>query len=189
MGQDGIVGLVIERFTDRPRTAAHLADLDAVFFGASGTTSFASEAERLAFRERWLGRYLAHDPHLAHLAVSAPSTPQESIAGYIVGSHDDPAQSPRFADLGYFQQLADVTRHYPAQLHVNLAPAWRGRGLGRDLVAAFVGDARASGVPGVHAVTGEGMRNTRFYAACGFKDVGRCVWNGRPLVMLGRALG
>ncbi len=35
--------------------------LDHIFFSSSATKTFADEAERQAFRERWLGRYLKHD--------------------------------------------------------------------------------------------------------------------------------
>jgi GNAT superfamily N-acetyltransferase len=179
---------LIERYLARERSPQFLAELDEVFFEASGTKTFADEAARLSFRERWLGRYLTHDPELAFLAIAAPGQQEETLAGYLVGALDDPARAPRFADLGYFQNLADVTARYPAQLHVNLAPAWRGAGIGRDLVDAFIADARSAGAPGVHVVTSRGMRNVRFYAQCGFVELGACEWNGRELLMLGRAL-
>jgi GNAT superfamily N-acetyltransferase len=178
----------IERYLARPRSARIMAALDDIFFQSSATTSFAGPAERDAFRERWLGRYLSHDPGLAYLALARPGEPAETLAGYLVGSHDDPACAPRFADLGYFQTLSALTALYPAQLHVNLAPEWRSMGLGHDLVAAFVGDARAGGVPGVHVVTSRGMRNVGFYAANGFQEVGACAWNGHEVVMLGLKL-
>lgn len=179
---------VIERYLARPRSAQTMAALDAIFFEASGTKSFASDDARAAFRERWLGRFLSHDAERVFLAIVSPGTQDEELAGYLAGSFDDPAKAERFSDLGYFRNLADLTARYPAQLHVNLAPACRGAGIGRELVDAFIAQARAAGVPGVHVVTSRGMRNVRFYDGCGFTQVGACDWNGRELLMLGREL-
>jgi GNAT superfamily N-acetyltransferase len=178
----------IERYLARPRTARIAAGLDAIFFGASATQTFADAGARAAFRDRWLGRYLTHDPHHAFLAIVDPGGVEEDLAGYLVGSLDDPAKAERFSDLGYFRDMAHLTERYPAQLHVNLAPEWRGQGVGRDLVEAFCAHAREAGVPGVHVVTSRGMRNVRFYTACGFSEAGSSAWNNREILMLGRAL-
>ncbi|HEX5666236.1 MAG TPA: hypothetical protein VFX71_05335, partial [Hyphomicrobium sp.] len=114
----------IEPYLARPRTSSLMAQLDAIFFEASGTKTFASSEDRAAFRERWLGRYLAHDAQHAFLAVAGAGSPGETLAGYLVGSIEDPALAPRFDDLGYFKALSHLTARYPAQLHVNLASSW-----------------------------------------------------------------
>lgn len=162
-----------------------LAGLDRVFFASSATTSFASEDIRAAFRERWLGRYLTHYPAWAYVALAADGT----VIGYIVGSLDDPARTALFSDIGYFQDFAAVTPDYPAQLHVNLDPDWRGHGIGSRLIQTFAADVENAGAPGVHVVTARGMRNVGYYAANGFVEVASTLWNGRDLVMLGRRLG
>jgi GNAT superfamily N-acetyltransferase len=178
----------IERYLERTRPARIVARLDEIFFASSATQTFADEAARAAFRERWLGRYLAQDAQHAYLAVVDPGGEVEDVAGYLVGSLDDPAQAQRFADLGYFRDMAHLTARYPAQLHINLAPEWRGQGIGRELVAAFCTHAKGAGVPGVHVFTSRGMRNVRFYADCGFSEVGASAWNGREILMLGCSL-
>jgi GNAT superfamily N-acetyltransferase len=160
------------------------AELDAIFFEASATKSFAGEAERAAFRERWLGRYLAHYPDQAYLALA----PDGAVAGYLVGSFDDPARTPLFADIAYFKSFAALTADYPAQLHVNLAPLWRGQGIGARLVEEFAEAARRAGAKGVHVVTGRGMRNVGFYLANGFREAGALASNGREIVFLARSL-
>jgi GNAT superfamily N-acetyltransferase len=178
---------VIEPFLARPRSAAVLDQVDSIFFEASGTKTFSSSSERAAFHDRWLGRFLAHDAQHAFLAFAGAGANDE-VAGYLVGSIDDPAQSPRFDDLGYFRKLAACTARYPASLHVNLAPEWRGRGLGRLLVDSFCRHAARAGAGGVHVFTGRGMRNVRFYQAAGFREVAATEWNGREIVMLVRDL-
>lgn len=175
----------IENFTSHPRSVEVLAAVDRIFFEASGTKTFASETERAEFHERWLGRYLIHDPQWAYLTV----TDTGEVVGYLVGALDDPAKTSRFSDIAYFKEFAALTAKFPAQLHVNLAGNWRGRGIGGDLVEAFARDAVKAGAPGVHVVTSRGMRNIGFYSARGFSEVGHLDWNGRELVFLGRTLG
>jgi len=41
--------------------------------------------------------------------------------------------------------------HYPAHLHVGVHPDYRRQGVGRELVLQFVDQARAEGIPGIHA--------------------------------------
>jgi len=42
---------------------------------------------------------------------------------------------------------------YPAHLHINVAAGWRGQGLGKRLMAAYLAQLRTEGVPGVHLET------------------------------------
>jgi GNAT superfamily N-acetyltransferase len=164
---------------------ALVAGLDSIFFEASATRQFNSAEVQAAFRQRWLGTYLDHRREHGFVALGQDGAP----LGYLVGSLDDPAHDPLQAEIGYFRDLASYTRHYPAHLHVNLAPHARSRGLGARLVEAFCAHAGAAGVAGVHVVTGEGMRNVRFYERMGFSQIVRFDWSGRGLLMLGRKLG
>lgn len=176
--------VAIHRWHDLPDRSRLMPEIDAVFFESSAMKSFGSEAERTAFRERWLGRYLTHYPAQAYAALCEDGT----IAGYLVGSLDDPARTPLFSDIAYFQGFAALTARFPAQLHVNLAPEWRGQGIGARLVAAFVEDAGRLGATGVHVVTSRGMRNVGFYLANGFHEAGSLAVNGRDLLFLARSL-
>lgn len=168
--------------------ASHLPglgqQLDAIFFEASGTKSFASEEVRLAFRERWLGRYLEHYPGEALLAVGRDG----QVAGYLIGCLEHPAAAGRFADIAYFKAFAHLTSRFPAHLHVNLAPEFRGQGIGSRLIEAFAHHAAAAGAAGVHVVTGKGLRNVGFYERNGFALAGESRVDGRMLVLLGRYL-
>src|SRR5215470_9808030 len=132
-----------------------LAQVEAIFFEASGRT-IAPGPEREAFRERWLGRYLLGGSDVVLLALAGG----KRVAGYLVGAVENPAEQPRFADLGYFSaDFAELCRRFPAHLHINLAPAFRSRSIGAGLIEAFAVRAANSGAPGMHVVTGEGMRN------------------------------
>lgn len=177
------------RFTIEPlarhaNADAALRAIDAVFFAASGTQGFPSALARARFRERWLGRYFDHpdDAALSFVAVDE----RGRVAGYVIGSTDDPAVTPRFADIGYFAELGALTAEYPAHLHINLAEDARGRGTGRALIEAFCCAVRARGVRGCHVVTGADARNRRFYGRLGFQPLRTLSWSGSPIVMLGR---
>lgn len=162
--------------------------LDAIFFEASLTRSFADEAARAAFRERWLGRFLSSDPQLAHVALGLDAAGRRTVLGYLVGALDDPGLAPRFGDIGYFASLAELTAQFPAHLHINLAPAARGLGIGRRLVERFAGDVGRAGLPGFHVVTGAHSRNVSFYRRAGLDLVHPFSWSGTDLVLLGRRL-
>lgn len=158
--------------------------VDRIFFAASGTQSFQSDAARAAFRERWLGRYLDRYGEHAVLALDGNSVP----IGYLVGALEDPAQNALWSDIGYFDRLADLTAAYPAHLHINIDAGCRGRGIGAALIGAFVTHAATRGATGVHVVTGAQARNVGFYASNGFGKLRIFDWKGNPLVMLGRII-
>lgn len=165
-------------------TPAKNAQVEAIFFEASGRT-FAPGPERMAFRERWLGRFLQGGTDVVLLAMEGTDT----VAGYLVGALDDPSQQPRFTDIAYFAgDFRDLCRRYPAHLHINIAPAFRNRSVGVQLIEAFAARAAGAGAPGMHVVTGKQARNISFYTRCGFSQVGATVWNGGDIVFLGRDL-
>ena len=161
-----------------------VAQIEAIFWQTSAR-AFAPGPERDAFRERWLGRYMQGGSDVVLLALVG----EDTVAGYLVGALQDPAAQPRFADVGYFRaDFAHLTAQFPAHLHINLAPAFRSQGIGAALIDAFAGHAKRAGAPGMHAVTGRGMRNVGFYVRCGFTERAIAMWNSRPIVFLGREL-
>jgi ribosomal protein S18 acetylase RimI-like enzyme len=172
------------RFSEIADKGGVISALDDIFFEASAKKSFANATERAAFRERWLGRYLTHEPKWAYIARDGDGR----IAGYLVGAIDDPRKSGRYGDVSYFLDFADLTEHYPAHLHVNLAAQYRNQGIGGRLIDAFTADAARAGAAGVHVVTGAGSRNVRFYERSGFRELGRATFNAHEVVFLGRQL-
>lgn len=163
---------------------AQLRQMERIFFEASGRT-FTPGPERDAFRERWLGRYLSDPGDVVLAALDA----QHNVVGYLVGAVENPAEQHRFSDISYFRQdFRDLCRLYPAHLHINIAPQFRNRGVGGQLIAAFATRAAASGAPGMHVVTGKGARNIGFYRRCGFDELRGATWNGSEVVFLGRRL-
>jgi ribosomal protein S18 acetylase RimI-like enzyme len=69
---------------------------------------------------------------------------------------------------------SEIVEPYPSHLHINLLPRLRGRGVGRRLMARWLGAVREMGSRGAHlAVGATNRRAIRFYRACGFRELGR----------------
>lgn len=177
------MSITIVRYTDLAYSARVAQQLDAIFFQSSNTQTFADDAARAAFRERWLGRYLTHYPQWFYVALS-----DGDVAGYLAGCTDDPAALTLFADISLYQTFAAWTAKYPAHLHVNLGAAYRSAGTGSQLVARFCDDVRRAGAPGVHVMTGRHMRNVAFYARNGFREVASAGDGAAAVVFLAREL-
>lgn len=167
--------VAVRRWRDVADREQLVGSLDEIFFEASNTKSFASEEARSAFRERWFGRYLANHPQWAYVAQAADGT----VAGYLVGALDEPSGIDDFAS---------AAQAFPAHLHINLAPRFRNRGIGAQLIEAFAADAKRAGAKGMHVVTSADARNVRFYERVGFKPQASTTVNGSELVFLGRTL-
>jgi GNAT superfamily N-acetyltransferase len=156
--------------------------LNEIFFEASATKTFGSDAARAAFHDLWLGAYLRETPELAYVAMAQAG----DVLGYVIGSHRDPARSARAGTLTYFADFASLTARFPAELHINLAGSARGQGIGSKLISAFIHDAAHAGVPGVHVVTGAASRNVSFYTRNGFEQRASTLYKGAELLLLAR---
>ncbi len=121
------MGLDIVRWDQLTGRADLLPAIDGIFFEASATKTFASDEARLAFRERWLGRYLTHFPQHAFLASHPPGpcAAMSSAASRIRRGSSCSAISRISAPF------RTLTSQYPAQLHINIASDWRSQGSAR----------------------------------------------------------
>lgn len=175
----------ISRLKDLDDASEAIRAIDAIFFESSSVQHFESDAARRLFRERWLGRYLSRHPGEVFIAIAN----RDEVIGYLVGCLEDPLRDPLFADVAYFGAFAPLLSSYPAHLHINVTAAWRSRGVGAQLIEAFASHAAASGTPGMHVVTAEGVRNNGFYLARGFRQLATAEWSGKRVAFFGRKLG
>jgi len=175
---------MLVRLTDLADPAPALQALEEIFFESSARTSFASEDERTAFRERWTGYYLRRQRR--HVLLW--QAPDRSFAGYLTGCTDSEGAQPLYQAIGSYGLFTDLFDSFPAHLHVNCHAHWRGQGIGAKLVEGFAEDCRVAGVPGLHIVTAEGARNIDFYHRLGFAFLDTRTWAGRRLLFMGRSL-
>jgi GNAT superfamily N-acetyltransferase len=78
------------------------------------------------------------------------------------------ARMARAAIRGEFSRPDLVA--YPAHLHINVDRQWRGQGIGGGLIAAYLGQLRRLGIPGVHLETTDRNRAAcRLYEKAGFQ--------------------
>ena len=146
-------------------TTACRGDIDEIFFEASSVQEFANDEERSIFHWRWLGRYLSDEPQHAFVALRS----DRRACGYVVGSLTDPAPRAEFSHLGYFVDFARLTRNLSSPSAHQCCPRLPQSADWRSACRCFrpsrSGNADA---PGLHVVTGEGMRNVGFYERLGF---------------------
>lgn len=180
---DTAVGVVAYSYLSVAEQARVDAQIDAIFFQASSVQSFRDNEHRRAFRWLWLGRYLMEEPDHGLVAMFAGE-----VCGYLVGSLADPAHRAEFRELAYFQEFSAQTKQYPAHLHINVDQTMRSRGVGGLLIEVFEAHARAGHAPGMHIVTGAGMRNVGFYERLGFREVARAPRKGSEVVMLAKRI-
>lgn len=159
-----------------------MEQVETIFFDSAATQSFATDAERAAYRDLWLGRYLRHCPHQFLIAVSGDG----EVAGYLAGafvSNRDPLPGPDY----YAVFPAELTTIYPAHIHVNVRAEQRGQDVGSGLVAHFRARCSNSGINGLHAVTATGSQAAAFFSRCGLTERERSDWRGRNIVLLAEA--
>lgn len=129
--------------------------------GTADTPRFVEE-----FRARWLPRIADRHPE----PVGPPSTPDEEIVRLL--HHPERMIVPQVAA-------------YPAHLHIDLLPAWQGRGHGRALMTAFLRALGDRGVPAVHLCMVTANTAARaFYDRLGFHEIH--VPDPGPVTYLGR---
>ncbi|MEU6166098.1 GNAT family N-acetyltransferase [Streptomyces tanashiensis] len=129
--------------------------------GVPDTAAFAGR-----FRTAWLPGVSDRYP-----APTAPATtPAEEITGLL--------HTPE-------RMVRDELTGYPAHLHIDLLPAWQGRGHGRALIGTLLEALRRHGVPAVHLCMAQANTPARaFYDRLGFLPL--AVDDPAPVWYLGR---
>ena len=106
-------------------------------------------------------------------------TPDGTLAGYLLGALDEASG---------FEDFAAAAEQFPAHLHVNLAPHFRNRGIGAELIEAFAADAAQAGAKGDARRDLGGCAQRPLLRTCRVHPRARTTVNGRELVFLGRRL-
>lgn len=173
-----IVSLLDLVHTDTAHT-----QIDDIFYQASVTRSLPTPEARAAYRDLWLGRYMAHFPELFLVALDADGAAAAYLAASPV-SDRPPLPGPDY----YALFPAAIVEAYPAHLHINVRLDSRGAGVGAKLVAAFRASCHTARIPAFHAVTAAGTAAVHFFRRCGMEPKAQVCWRGRELLLLGDML-
>lgn len=145
-----------------------LRQAEDIFFATAATQSFASAAEREAFRTRWFFRYAALQPGAFLIARDT----DRSVLGYLAGCFDTFGEESRSiaCDIAYYTpRLSTALSPYPSHFHINVKPGRQGQGIGGALVKEFLAACREAGACGAHVVTGVASPAVKFYLSCSFR--------------------
>lgn len=119
------------------------------------------------FRTKWLPTVADRYPEPA----GPPSTPDEAMIRLL--HHPE-------------RMLVPEVAAYPAHLHIDLLPAWQGRGHGRSLMRTLLQALHDRGVPAVHLSMVTANTPARaFYDRLGFHEID--VPDPGPVTYLGRS--
>jgi GNAT superfamily N-acetyltransferase len=149
-----------------------------IFWETTTRTQFASINERVDFQEKYLESYLTQLALVAEL--------KGQVVGYIVASISTDSDGAYWSE--HLSLFEDLYHRYPAHLHINCAEEARGNGVGSLLVEKLEADLKVIGVGGLHLITLAGARNVSFYQKLGFNHKVERLWNGKPLLFLGKTL-
>ncbi len=160
------------------RAAVHCICADTAFFGAPieafwgnrrlFTDYFAATYTDLEQQYLWVAE--ATEQVVGYL-MGCPDTRQldhrvrrhilpRMLARVAMGRYRLDARTRRFIGQYIVSSLRGELAHidlacYPAHLHINIALEWRGNGLGKRLLHAFLAQLRSADVPGAHLETSD----------------------------------
>ncbi|MGX1369428.1 ribosomal protein S18 acetylase RimI-like enzyme [Streptomyces canus] len=111
----------------------------------------------------------------------------------VAGRYPEPGPEPHTADEGIVallhhpeRMLVPEVAGFPAHLHIDLLPAWQGRGYGRALMETFLRALHERGVAAVHLCMVTANTPARaFYDRLGFHEI--AVPDAGPVTYLGRS--
>ena len=187
---------LVRPYESRDRAAVLQIAADTAFFGAPAEAFL---DDRRIMQDAFVVYYVGREPE--HLWVAEADG---EVVGYISGSTGGARVSREKARTAavfafrfltfryrarrptwrYFWRVAGAVlrreyphadlRQYPAELHINLAGAARGLGLGKSLMNAFLDQMAALGLPGIHLnTTSLNTAAVRMYEKMGFQLLGR----------------
>jgi ribosomal protein S18 acetylase RimI-like enzyme len=196
---------MVRRYQAADREAVHRIGGDTAFFGLPIETYM---EDRQPFLDMFMAYYTDHDAQYAWVAVGGGQVvgyltgcPDSDRHDRVVREQIRPQVlrwflrgryriGPRSRRYIFRLALASMRREYtepdhavyPAHLHINVAEGWRGRGLGRQLLTAYLDQLRAAGVVGVHLGTTTFNRAAvHLYRSLGFEVLSACrsrMWEG-----------
>lgn len=176
--------------------------------GLMGDTIASQFGDRDTFAHLFCDWYLLYRPDTCWVVDDADRPAERGrVIGYLIASPDPPNEARhhrrvlsrhlvgrrvilRSDTVGFFgRAILDLARdrrtlapidtlRYPAEMHMNLLPSARGRGMGSALMDSLVARLRELQVPGIHLGTfGENSGAIAFFESQGFRPLGDALPN------------
>lgn len=174
--------MYIEILSYSQNKSSRLDDLRRIFF-ATAQVPLKTEEEREKLFWRYAGIYTQNWPDDTFFACHLDTN---ETMGYLLGCRD----SRKAADLltpltNSYALFSDLFDRYPAHLHMDVDPAFQGRGIGSFLLQEYIIELKKFNVRGLHIVTAPELRNANFYLKHKMKHQVVREYNGRPLMFMG----
>jgi len=175
----------------RPIRPMDFEQVRTIFFATSAIQVFSSDDHRKQLEWKYLGWYLESQRPMFFVAEEpspGESTEEAKILGYIACCPDTKSATELLSINPYLEIFSDLYDSYPAHLHINLAEASRGQGLGSQLIQHLEGILRDQGIRGLHLVTSPDARNRSFYRKNGFHVEFVRPYKGTMMLFMGKSL-
>lgn len=158
--------------------------LEEIFFLSAVKKDFASENEKKAFLDKWTGIYFKNFSNSIFLYIA-----NDKVVSYLTAAYDSASLLEHFAlSIPYYALFKDLFEDFPAHLHINTHPDYRGKNIGSILLGELKTDLVLHSVGGVHLVTSPSSANVKFYTRNGFDHQVERPFNGKPLLFMGQKL-
>ena len=153
--------MFIESLKSTPRPTLRQREMHEIFFlSASLRIQQADSATQDEFWRRWTTYYFEHHSDEIYFACDDAT---DRTMGYLTGCRNSLLASAELSlSIKSYRHFEDLFAAYPAHLHINLHPDFRGRGAGTALLQHYLNDLKRQKVTGAHIVTREGERNIAF---------------------------
>lgn len=164
------------------RTSSLIGEFQDIFFKSSSRQNFNSAEEKEQFFKTWTSFYTEQFPQYTYFAFE-----NNRLVGYLTGHLDSINCKQLFFSNKFYSLFEDQFSTYPAHLHINCHPDFRGRGVGCELIKAFELDLQRHKVSGVHIITAPKAANVFFYSRSGFDfQLLRGADSGCQLLFMGK---
>lgn len=158
-------------------------ELEEIFFVTSSIQEFSSSESKAKFKYKYFGFY--QEKYLDYFLALKKD---DQYLGYVCGAPST-QEDPVFLESHlYYSVFKDELKKFPAHLHINIHSELRGQGAGALLINEFIQTLKLDRVKALHIITSPEARNRRFYNRCGFDFEQEAMYQGTPLLFMGKVI-
>ncbi|MFK8138135.1 MAG: GNAT family N-acetyltransferase [Bdellovibrionales bacterium] len=161
----------------------HKQQIKDIFIKSSSLNLDTEDEKRKAFK-KWTDYYLDNNPEWIYLTLND----QSDVTSYLMACPQSGNAEELFEDFLSYDLFEDQFGDFPAHLHMNTHPKYRGKGLGSLLISALETDLGAVNVLGFHIITSPQSENVNFYKKAGLDFQLQRPFKDFKLLFMGKKL-